>query len=141
MRKIIRALVPRIIKEKIRSIINITPVISLDATYSYPSAWIKERNFYGQYGEDIKILPLFEKNYSGWFVEVGAMEGARFSNTYLFELMGWKGICIEPHPDYFDLLKKNRSRSITIHAAAGREDKNEVDFYTNFRAKWLIKNV
>jgi FkbM family methyltransferase len=47
--------------------------------------------------------------------------------------MGWKGICVEPHPDYFRLLKENRRGSVTIQAAAGKEDKGSVDFYTNFR--------
>lgn len=133
MKNFVRALVPRAIKEKIRGMMKSASTATLDSLYAYPPEWVKRRHSYGQYGEDIKILPLFSGKTSGWFVEVGAMEGVRFSNTYLFELLGWKGICMEPHPDYFPLLKKNRPHSIAIHAAAGKEDKGAVDFHTNYR--------
>jgi len=101
--------------------------------YQYPDDWQRKRKYYGQYGEDAKIFPLFQGQSNGFFVEVGAMEGIRFSNTYLFERLGWQGICVEPHPRYFALLKKNRSRAILVSAAVGKEDKEKVNFYLNYR--------
>src|SRR4030042_7031638 len=98
-------------------------IADFNQSYSYPADWLEQREFYGQYGEDIKVWPLFRNQQSGYFVEVGAMEGIRFSNTYFYELRGWKGICVEPHPDYAKLLKKNRPGSAVIQAAAGTEDK------------------
>ena len=121
-------------KRIIKRILRMDRPISLDDSYSYPPECKERRIFYGQYGEDIKISELFKnKKEPGFFVEVGAMEGIRFSNTYLFEKKGWKGICIEPHPFYFNLLEKNRRGSICVHAAAGKEDKDTTTFYSNFR--------
>lgn len=112
--------------------------------YSYPEVWSGHgKKFYGQYGEDLKILPLFGEKKDGYFIEIGAMEGVRFSNTFFFEEMGWKGICIEPHPDYTELLKKNRPNSQVVAAAVGKEDRKSVTFYTNFRGSLstLDKNL
>ncbi|MBN2585364.1 FkbM family methyltransferase [Patescibacteria group bacterium] len=131
LKDIAKALLPAGARLKIRQLVGAKD--SLDATYVYPDSWISQRKFYGQYGEDLKLLPLFAGEKDGYFVEVGALEGIRFSNTYYFERLGWRGVCVEPHPDYIDLLKSNRPGSTVIQAAVGKEDKAEVDFYTNYR--------
>lgn len=89
-------------------------------------------NYYGQHGEDAIISILFQKDYKGFFVEVGALDGVRFSNTYMFEKMGWDGIVIEAHPDYFNILKKNR-KCDCIWVAVGDLNKEKCTFYANFR--------
>lgn len=44
-----------------------------------------------------------------WFVEVGAHDGVRHSNTKLLEeQFGWQGLLIEPNPELFELCKTNR---------------------------------
>jgi FkbM family methyltransferase len=133
------------IKNKIKNILGVGDFknIDLNSTYNYPESWVTNKHFYGQYGEDSKLRELFKNKKDGYFVEVGAMEGVRFSNTFLFEKLGWRGICIEPHPDYFNLLKKNRTQSICIQAAAGSSDKDGVNFYTNYRGSMstLDKNL
>lgn len=133
LNNVIKTLLPWGIKSRIRKFLGIKEITSLDSLYVYPSDWISQRKFYAQYGEDLKLLPLFQDQSGGYFVEIGALEGIRFSNTYLFERLGWKGICVEPHPDYIYLLKNNRPGAIIIQAAVGKEDKKEVDFYINYR--------
>src|SRR4051812_34384611 len=66
---------------------------------------------YSQEGQDRYLdSKIFRKKRDGFFIEIGAYDGIRFSNTYLFEKeRGWKGICIEPIPERFDLLRKNRN--------------------------------
>ena len=34
----------------------------------------------------------------GYYVDVGSADGIVHSNTYVFDRMGWKGICIDPFP-------------------------------------------
>ncbi len=92
------------------------------------------RTYYSQNGEDCILWALFEDQFTpGFFVEVGALDGTRFSNTYSFEQAGWHGICVEAHPDYMDLLRSNRPNSIIVHATVADEDKEGVTFYANSR--------
>ncbi|MFC9599759.1 FkbM family methyltransferase [Peribacillus butanolivorans] len=42
-------------------------------------------------------------------MDIGAQDGITFSNSYFFEKhKDWKGICAEPLPEVFELLRKNR---------------------------------
>jgi FkbM family methyltransferase len=91
------------------------------------------RKYYSQHGEDYIVDKIFRNIKGGFFVEIGCIDGRRFSNTLVLEKRGWKGICIEAHPDYIGLLKRNRPNSIVIHAAVGEADQDEVNFYANSR--------
>lgn len=93
-----------------------------------------EHRYYSQNGEDAIVWALFDKQRRpGFFVDVGALDGTRFSNTYSFELAGWKGTCIEAHRDYLELLRKNRPHSVCIHAAVADRDEPRVEFFANRR--------
>jgi len=92
-----------------------------------------EQTFYSQHGEDFVLRTLFPDQNDGVFVEVGCIDGRRFSNTLHFEHCGWKGLCVEAHAGYIDLLHQNRPGSIIEHAAVGEEDAGEVEFYANSR--------
>jgi FkbM family methyltransferase len=92
------------------------------------------RTYYSQNGEDIVLWALFAESHGpGFFVEVGALDGLRFSNTYSFEQEGWTGVCVEAHASYFNLLKRNRPNSVCVHAAVSDREEDEVDFYANSR--------
>src|SRR6185295_10787891 len=67
--------------------------------------------YYSQEGQD-KLLneTFFHDKKDGTFVEFGAYDGVNLSNTYFYEKeLGWKGICVEPMPEPFEKLQKNRS--------------------------------
>lgn len=87
------------------------------------------RKYYSQHGEDYLLWKFFDFKKDGFFIEVGAFDGVHLSNTYSFELEGWKGICIEPG-QYFENCKKNRPNSICINAACvSSDDIKEITFY------------
>lgn len=90
-------------------------------------------NYYSQHGEDVLLHEMFKNKQEGFFVEVGCIDGRRFSNTLLFEKQGWKGICIEAHNDFIPLLRQNRPNSVVCHCAVGEADENDVPFYANAR--------
>lgn len=53
-----------------------------------------------------------------FFLELGALNGELFSNTYALEhVLGWSGILIEPGTENFRQLLKNRPDDILINAA------------------------
>ena len=67
-------------------------------------------DFYSQNGQDKFLLnTLFKNKKNGFFVEVGADDGIDKSNTFMFEKIGWQGICIEPSPERFLKLAENRN--------------------------------
>jgi FkbM family methyltransferase len=90
-------------------------------------------NYYSQHGEDYLLELMFPDKSDGFFVEVGCIDGKRFSNTLHFEEKGWKGLCVEAHPDYIDALIQNRPNSIICHYAVGEKDEDDVVFYANDR--------
>jgi FkbM family methyltransferase len=65
---------------------------------------------YGVSGLDLYMQKkFFQRTKNGVFVDIGASNGISQNNSYLFEKhLGWTGICIEPVPDYFSELQKNR---------------------------------
>lgn len=71
----------------------------------------KEEKFYSQFQQDQYVYENFFKNkQNGIFVDIGAHDGITLNNTYFFEKsLGWTGICVEPIPDVYKRLKKNRS--------------------------------
>lgn len=69
--------------------------------------------FYSQQAEDFFIYRNFINQYceDGIFLELGACNGIKYSNTLFFEKnLGFKGILIEPVEKMFKDLKKNRKK-------------------------------
>lgn len=86
-------------------------------------------NFYGQHGEDFVLWEVFKGKTDGFFIEVGALDGVRFSNTYVFEKAGWNGMCVEPHPDYAPHVR--RQRKCMVVEAAVDEVEGRLWFHAN----------
>jgi FkbM family methyltransferase len=79
--------------------------------------------FHSQVGEDAFLVEHHYVPARGIFVDVGAGDPKRFSNTYYFEQMGWYGICVDADPKQVEALRLGR-RCIVEHAAvtsAGEE--------------------
>ena len=67
--------------------------------------------FYSQHRQDEIIYNMFFKEKkNGFFLEIGADDGVRFSNCKFYEeTLGWKGIAIEGRESAYENLVKNRS--------------------------------
>jgi len=77
---------------------------------------------YSQEGEDLILLRIFEKKRIGFYVDVGAHHPFRFSNTYLFYRLGWRGINIDATPGSMKLFNKFRKRDINVEVAIGEKE-------------------
>ncbi len=57
------------------------------------------------------VREVFDYKRGGFFIDAGAgPDGIKNSNTYALESeLGWTGICIEPHPERFSEMRKNRT--------------------------------
>ena len=68
---------------------------------AHEDEWLYERIF--------SKLP-FDQRFGGTFLEIGALDGRRYSNTWYFEKKwDWRGILIEGHPTNSVLLRGNQS--------------------------------
>jgi FkbM family methyltransferase len=78
--------------------------------------------YYSQFEQD-KVISgkYFPGKTDGFFIEIGADDGVDKSNTYYFEQLGWKGLCIEPSPSRFAQLTKNRTCECINLALASKE--------------------
>lgn len=62
-----------------------------------------------QFGQDFFVLEVLGGLREGFFLDSGAYDGVRVSNTQLLEVsFAWRGICVEPNTDAFSKLVKNR---------------------------------
>ena len=83
---------------------------------------------WSQEGEDQILRRLFEEKATGLYVDVGAHHPRRFSNTYLFYKLGWRGINIDAMPGSMHAFRKVRPHDINLEIGIA-EQKAELDFY------------
>lgn len=66
-----------------------------------------------QLRQDLFVLNHFDFKEGGYFVEFGATDGIKLSNTFLLESkFSWRGILAEPATVWHESLKSNRSAAI-----------------------------
>ncbi len=77
---------------------------------AYPEAQLRTEGYCSQYGQDKLVHEtLLPDVVKGVFVDIGAHDGQSLSNTCYFERsLGWRGLCVEPIPEVFALLDRNR---------------------------------
>ena len=81
--------------------------------------------YYSQTGQD-KFLEenVFKGFKGGFFMDIGAHDGIWINNTFYFDKNHqWTGINIEPIPEVFEKLVKNRSTCINLNCAVSNESK------------------
>lgn len=84
--------------------------------------------YYSQLGQDVLALAVTDFKRNGFFVEFGALDGKKDSNTYLLEKdYGWQGILAEPGRTFHADLASNRS-CIIDHRAVTDVTGNSVEF-------------
>lgn len=85
---------------------------------------------HSQHADDFIAWQLLGKKDEGLIIEVGAFDGIHFSNSFSFDQLGWKTMCIEPNPEIYPYLTKNRPRAININKAIVGDDQiKEIDFF------------
>jgi len=85
-------------------------------------------NSYSQKKEDIYIDSLLKNKPKGFYVDVGAHDPTRFSNTKRFYNKGWSGINIEPDVNRFKMFEDERYRDINLNIGIGKK-KSIMHFY------------
>lgn len=82
---------------------------------------------YAQNAEDVVLARAFPSD-SGFYIDVGAAHPTYHSVTRHFYDRGWRGVNVEPHPRFFELLKQERPDDVNVHAGIG-DRRGTLQFY------------
>jgi FkbM family methyltransferase len=80
---------------------------------------------FSQEGEDLliaRLLGLEEGRLPGFYVDVGAHDPERYSNTMFFYQRGWRGINIDPAPGTAAKFARARPRDVNVEVAVAEND-------------------
>ena len=117
IKKTLKTILPKVVIDKIINIKN----------RYFDVCYLKS---YSQEGEDMILNRIFEKQSTGFYVDVGAYHPKRFSNTYFFYKRGWTGINIDAMPNSMKIFDKVRPRDINIETPIA--DKKQILTYYAF---------
>jgi FkbM family methyltransferase len=71
--------------------------------------------------DDSPLKDAFFKNSpNGFFVEVGAFEPIKWSQTWHFEQRGWNGVLVEANPEKAEILRHSRKAAVYNVACSSR---------------------
>ncbi|MFK7788654.1 MAG: FkbM family methyltransferase [Phycisphaeraceae bacterium] len=87
---------------------------------------------YAQSGEDIlayNVLCQHMKIAKPTYIDIGAHDPIRLSNTYLFYQLGCRGLLIEPDPDCVKQLQKKRRHDKILAAGISADNAGTAPFY------------
>lgn len=87
---------------------------------------------YAQSGEDIlahNVLCRHMKIAKPTYVDIGAHDPIRLSNTYLLYTLGCRGLLIEPDPDCVKKLKSKRRHDTVLAAGISADGADQAEFY------------
>lgn len=81
---------------------------------------------FAQNGEDVVLWRALGNVDRGRYVDVGANDPSFYSVTRAFYDRGWRGIVIEPVPDFAELFRAARPDDIVVQVAVGAESGGEI---------------
>lgn len=86
---------------------------------------------FAQDGEDLCLYSYINKNpnYKGFYVDIGALDPFRFSNTYIFYQHGWHGINIDGTPGSMSKFNKFRPNDLNIEAVVSDKSGEEINYF------------
>ena len=85
---------------------------------------------YAQNFEDIILSRIFANETDGFYVDIGACHPIHDSVTQHFYLNGWQGINIEPQPQLFAELQRERQRDINLNVCVGSQPGQQTLYIT-----------
>lgn len=88
---------------------------SMSRLVSAVTRLVLNRGGYGLEALDIDVINIINPSGKGFFIELGANDGVRQSNTFLLQKKyKWQGVLIEPNPARFEECIRNRQTSPEI---------------------------
>lgn len=103
-----------------------TATLQTPSTEPYNLAAGTNAATYSQWKQDTILLPILSQLGNGFFVESGAFDGEKDSNTLYYELkLGWRGLLVEPNPKSFSKLLGKHRRAYAYRGCLSPSDHAE----------------
>lgn len=80
------------------------------------------------HSEDLTLSRLLSTVDKGYYIDIGANDPYRNSNSHSFYERGWRGVDVEPNPRWVSKLKLAHPDNRVLNLAVGAEE-TEVDFF------------
>ena len=83
-------------------------------------------------GEDFALIKYLAKIKKGTYIDIGSHHPIKISNTFIFYLMGWRGVCIDPIPSLKKKYKLLRKDDLFINAGVieiGSNEEKKLNFH------------
>jgi FkbM family methyltransferase len=97
---------------------------------------------YSHEGEDMILARIFYNQNKGFYVDVGAHHPQRYSNTYYFYSLGWKGINIDAMPGSMKIFNQIRPNDINLEIPLSDSKQNLTYYLFNHsNLNWEVKLV
>ena len=107
--------------------------------YFFYNIYIRNKKFLknsSQFGEDKFILDLFDKDYSGKYLDLGCYHPTRHSNTHILYQSGWTGINIDLNPLTIELFNFMRPKDFNYNIGiSNSEEEKELYFINEFNTQ------
>src|SRR5512133_3499135 len=97
-----------------------------------PPAPAEGRLSYSEEGEDIVLFHVLRdvlRVGAPTYLDIGAADPVRGSNTYLLYCTGGHGVLVEPNPAYVEKLRLRRPNDVVVAAGVGIGAEREADYY------------
>jgi hypothetical protein len=98
----------------------------------------EHRVSFAQSGEDIVVSTIF--SHLGLpqpsYIDIGASDPIKLSNTYLFYLQGCRGVLVEPNVDLIPQYQKVRPRDTFLNVGIGIDSTPSADYYRLSEPSW-----
>jgi FkbM family methyltransferase len=98
------------------------------------------RRSFSQQGEDLILFNLLHdvlKLAAPSYLDIGAGDPVRGSNTYLLYNTGGHGVLVEPNPTLVEKLQKVRPNDVVVPVGVGLQGATEADYYI-IRDRWPL---
>lgn len=112
-----------------------------DALSAYVPILQEGHGYFSQNGEDIALFTaLYHEKEKGIFVDIGAYHPFKFSNTFMFYLLGWRGVNIDANQDAIHQFNAVRPEDINIRALVS-DTSEEMRYFKFAEGAWNTTNV
>jgi FkbM family methyltransferase len=80
------------------------------------------RTSYSQQAEDLFLQDYFGDNQKGFYIDIGAFDPVKYSNTHSLFKQGWSGINIDPNPETIEKFNEQRPADINLNIGISSEN-------------------